>query len=697
MDDGIGRILAQLEKSGVADDAIVWFFSDNGGVGRIRGNNRPLYGAKLSVYEGGVRVPAAIRWPGRIDGGRKIETPMMNIDVMPTLLKLAGADAELAAAAKSDHPLVGVDMSAALLDDAVPTMPKRDLYFYHGQNGLEREQLAVTTPKGWKLLIVGPDVRRDGSYETPQHKLELYNVLTDPNETTNLVAEKPKLVARLAAKLIAFRQSEPADAMPVTPKPADFQPPKNWRNAEKAAAAVQSTKVQAAAAARREPRPPGRPDIVLFIADDLTWHDIGPYGGDDVRTPRLNQLAEQSLQFNNAFAASPTCTPSRSAIYTGLFPIRNGAHANHSPIKPTVKTLPQYLDELGYRTVIAGKTHIGPQPQFPFEYLKNSNVRPPGVKDVLLTDLGVEAIDQLLATHDRSQPLCLIVAAHSSHTIWKKNESYDPTSIKIPPYLLDTPALRETRVDYYTDVTQLDAEVGQVLDSMERHGYDDALFMFTADQGAQFPFSKWNLYDAGLKVPLLVRWPGHTAAATTTEAMVSLVDLLPTMIDAAGGTLPPGLDGQSFLNVLNGDADRRRSEIYAAHTGDHAMNRAPMRSIRTKQFKYIENLAPEIKYSTHISKGPTTERYWKDWLDRAPNEPAAAAIVDRYERRPAEEFYDLTVDPFELSNLADDPAYADEKAKLREQLRVWRLEQGEDLAKVLMPADAGAGRFPYAE
>jgi N-sulfoglucosamine sulfohydrolase len=700
MDDGIGRILDQLQKSGVADDTIVWFLSDNGGIGRIRGNNHPLRGAKLSVYEGGVRVPAAVRWPGRIDGGRKVETPMTSIDVLPTLLKLAGAGAELEAAQKSSRPIEGLDLSAALLDPAEQLAPRRDLYFFHGQDGLEREQLAVTTPKGWKLRIVGPDVRRQPGIDALDHQVELFNVVDDPHETVDLSAKHPQRVARLSAKLVAYRLSEPADAMPLVPKPRDFTPPDNWRNGERPmtpATEVGRPPKRRTAAARHKTGPVGRPDIVLFIADDLTCNDIGPYGGVDARTPRLDRLAQQSLRFDNAFAASPTCTPSRSALYTGLFPVRNGAHANHSRINDGVETLPAYLAKLGYRTVLAGKTHIGPRPQFPFEYLKNSNVRPPSVNNVLLTDLGVDAIDELLKTHDRSQPLCLIVAAHSSHVIWKKNETHDPQAINIPPHLHDTPELRETRVDYYTDVTQLDTEVGQILDSMQRHGYADVLFMFTADQGAQFPFEKWNLYDAGIKVPLLVRWPGRVGPDTTTDALVSLVDLLPTMFAAAGETPPAGIDGRSFLEVLEGKSDDARDAIFAAHTGDLEMNQAPMRTIRTKQLKYIENLAPEIPFTTHISRGEGAEKYWKYWVARSATDPAAAAVVDRYEHRPAEELYDVAADPYELHNLADNPAYAQQKAQLRERLHQWRKEQGEDLSKALMPKDAKRGRFPYAE
>jgi uncharacterized sulfatase len=441
--------------------------------------------------------------------------------------------------------------------------------------------------------------------------------------------------------------------------------------------------------------PARAPDIVLFIADDLTCNDIGPYGGTGARTPHLDRLAQESLKFDQAFAASPTCTPSRSCMYTGLYPIRNGAHANHSLVRDGIQTLPTYLKSLGYRTVLAGKSHIGPRQLFPFEYLKGSNVMPPGKTGVLWTDLGIVAIDKLLATHDRRQPLCLIVAAHSPHVNWPEINGYDPVQIKLPPYLLDTKETRNARAKYYTDVTQLDKEVGQVRDSLARQGYADALFMFIADQGAQWPFAKWNLYDAGIRVPMLIHWPGKIKARTTRE-MVSLVDLLPTMIEAAGGVPPADIDGKSFLNELTNRADVHREEIYAAHTGDKDMNQAPMRCVRTERFKYILNLAPQIKYTTHINKGPEVDIYWKSWETLARTDTKAAKMIERYERRPSEELYDLKSDPYEVKNLAEDPAYAGELAKFREKVRAWRVRQGEDLKRVLMPSDARTGEMRYA-
>lgn len=441
------------------------------------------------------------------------------------------------------------------------------------------------------------------------------------------------------------------------------------------------------------------PHIVLFIGDDLTWHDIAPYGNTDVRTPHLDQLASESLTFRRAFSASPTCTPSRCALYTGLYPVRNGAHANHSLINDGIATLPVLMQKLGYRVVLAGKSHIGPRPQFPFEYLEGSNVMPPGKKGVLWTDLNTARIDRLLQDHDRGKPLCLIVAAHSPHVFWPPNDGYDPQRIKLPPYLLDTPETRQALCNYYTDVTHMDRQVGEVRASLVRHNYtDNTLFLFTADQGAQFPFAKWSLYEAGIRTPLIVHWPGKTKSGTTTDAMVSLIDFLPTFLEAAGGVPPQAIDGKSFLAVLTGQADRHRDEIFAAHTGDKEMNQAPMRCIRTDRYKYIINLRPDLRYTTHISAGGENDgrSYWNSWLKLAQLDPAAARVIDRYHNKPAEELYDLSADPHELNNLAGDPAHADALKQLRQKVQQWRKEQGEDLTKPLMPADARTGQIRYA-
>jgi arylsulfatase A-like enzyme len=448
-------------------------------------------------------------------------------------------------------------------------------------------------------------------------------------------------------------------------------------------------------------RAANKPNIVLFISDDYSWHDCGAFGSPNARTPRLDALAKQSMRFDAAFAASPTCTPSRSALYTGQYPMRNGAHANHSIVNEGTKTLPKYMADLGYRVVIAGKTHIGLRKDFPFEYLADSNVMPPGKRELLWTDLNTAAVDKLLAGHDKTKPLCLLVCSHSPHVYWPPNDGYDPAKLTVPPYLLDTPETRTALCRYYTDVTHMDQQVGDVLDSLDKHGYaEDTLFMYTSDQGAQFPFAKWNVYDAGIRVPLVIRWPGEVKAGGATGALVSLVDLLPTMIEAAGGSPPADIDGKSLLPLLRGQADRVHDEVFAAHTGDGRMNRSPQRCVRTTRYKFIENLASADVYKTHISAaaGPDGKDYWDSWVRAADaGDARAKELVDRYQHRPPAELYDVQADPYEQTNLIDDIVHAPDVTQLRAKLDEWRVQQGEDLKKVPMPEAARQGEVPYAK
>ena len=220
MDDGIGRILKSIEEAGVAKDTLVWFMSDNGGVNAIRGTNTPLRAGKLTVYEGGVRVPSVAWWPGVIEGGKKVSTPVMFVDVMPTVLRLCGA--------AEGKDLDGRDVSGLLRGEQAGDEIKRDLYFFHAQDG--SEHIAVTSADGWKLVVNGPEIRERG-HQTPQHKVELFKLAEDPSEARDVAAKEPERVKALAAKLLEFRKSEPADAMaPVNRKPAGFEPPPGWRN-----------------------------------------------------------------------------------------------------------------------------------------------------------------------------------------------------------------------------------------------------------------------------------------------------------------------------------------------------------------------------------------------------------------------------------------------------------------------------------
>lgn len=428
-------------------------------------------------------------------------------------------------------------------------------------------------------------------------------------------------------------------------------------------------------------------NIVLFVADDLGANDIGPYGNRVVRTPNLDRLAAESLVFSNAFASSPTCSPSRASIYTGKYPFRNGAHANHHGITAENRTLPAYLNTLGYQVGFAGKLHIGPMSLYPFDLIHHTNVPEPGhEKDgVLWTDLNMEPVDQWLADASKSKkPFMLVVNDHSPHVMWPEKPEYDASEVDVPAIHIDTKETRVARSRYYTDITKMDTNVGKLLESLAKYQLDqNTVVIFTADQGPQWAFGKWNLYDYGIRVPLIVRWPGVVKGASESNSLASLVDILPTAIELAGGKAPKQpdqIDGRSLLPLLTGKENNRREPIFASHTGDGTINQAPMRMIRSSRYKYILNLAPEVLYHTHINLAKDHDggrQYWPSWLNRSFADEHAAAVLWRYHNRPKEELYDIQSDPNELHNLATNPRYESIMNDFRMQMTEWRTQQGD--------------------
>ena len=413
-----------------------------------------------------------------------------------------------------------------------------------------------------------------------------------------------------------------------------------------------------------------RPNIVVFISDDHSQLDSQAYGSTEVRTPNMAKLAAEGLRFTHAFVASPSCGPSRTAMLTGLWPARNGAEPNHKPKNPGIASLPPVLRALGYETAAIGKVaHNGHAKEHGFDYIEGPH---PGFEDTA-------AVAKFLAARDAAKPLCLFVGTRHPHTVWSTELAYDPADVKIPPTHFDDPTARAERARYLTDVTKADTLLGEVRALVREKVPGDTLFVYTADHGAALPFAKWSLYDAGVRVPLIVAWPDHIKPGTTSDAMVCWPDLLPTFIELAGGQVPAGLDGRSFADVLRGKATTHCDRVFGTHSGDGAFCIYPIRSLRTRDWKYIRNLHPEFQYHTHMSRatGPHRPLFWDTWLDAAKTNPAAAAVVNRYIQHPAEELYDLNADPFELHNLVANPQQAERLAAMRTELSAWMKEQGD--------------------
>jgi N-sulfoglucosamine sulfohydrolase len=424
-----------------------------------------------------------------------------------------------------------------------------------------------------------------------------------------------------------------------------------------------------------------KPNIVIFIADDLNQQDVGCYGNTDVRTPNMDLLAAQGIRFKRAYAASPMCTPSRSVMLTGLYPFRNGSQMNHFTVKANTKNLAQILQKQGYRVVISGKTDIFPLHNFPFERIGEEFGKYMPVENRV--DRKKETI-HMIENHFKDhpeQPICLIVAPWLPHVPWFPNKDFDPEKLKMPAYLVDTKATRKALAAYYQSIEAADDMLGEVMQALDKTGQKDStVVMFTSDQGAQFPSAKWTVYDQGLRVPLIVRWPGKVTPGAVSDALISLVDLTPTLVDLGGEKSREEFDGKSFKNVFLNKTKTHHQYIFAETSVEPHFwyNYTPSRAIITADgFHYIRNYHPGVRFITHIDKAEQNNFYFDTWISTAAKDSTAKFLLARYSYRPPEELYDQNKDRDEFKNLVTDPAYVHTYNKLKELLDKELKQQGE--------------------
>jgi N-sulfoglucosamine sulfohydrolase len=422
-------------------------------------------------------------------------------------------------------------------------------------------------------------------------------------------------------------------------------------------------------------------NVVLLVADDLGLQ-LGCYGDKAARTPHLDALAKKGVRFSHAFAAVSSCSPSRSTLYTGLHAHTNGqyglAHAVHNfHTRPNVKSLPTYLRAAGYRTGIIGKTHVVPQSVYDWD----AEVRASGRNGA---QMAKQAATFLRDCGDR--PFCLVLGYTDPHRAQKgfandgtypgiDKVTFSPKDIPVPDHLPDLPAVRADLADYYESVNRLDQGVGHLLKLLEATGRDkDTLVIFLSDNGIPFPGAKTTLYDAGIRLPLIVCSPGQSKRGVVNAAMVSWIDVLPTILDWAGVKRPASLQGRSLLPILEEESPKGWDDVYGSHTFHEVTMYYPIRAVRTRQYKYIRNLAHKLDYpfASDLYNSPT----WQAMFHRG-EKNMGKRTVDQFLHRPAEELYDVANDPAEARNLAGDPKYAATLAELREKVRAWQKKTGD--------------------
>ncbi len=416
-----------------------------------------------------------------------------------------------------------------------------------------------------------------------------------------------------------------------------------------------------------------RPNILWIITDDHSQADVGCYGHKLIHTPNMDRLAREGTKFTNAFSAAPSCAPTRSGLITGMYPIRIGAHNqrnNRAVLPDGVRLLPQYLKGAGYFCVNA-----------------NWNLTRPGKSDYQFQWIRRETYEKETdwAKRRPGQPFFAQVQIAEPHRVFsgKTDRPIDPRQVELPPQYPDDPVIRADFAGYLEEVQVADDKVGQILDKLQREGdAENTLVFFFGDQGRPFPRGKQFLYDEGLKIPLLVRWPGHIQAGEVSDRLVSMLDFAPTCLDLVGAEVPQHMDGVVFL----GKNAVERGLLFASRDRvDDAVDR--IRCLRTKRFKYIRNFFPEKPYDMNesymVMVHPTLHALRKGHAEGTLTPEQALWMAPN---RPAEELYNIATDPNEFHNLAEDPGYGEELKAFRTELNAWvdeandRGRQGEDPA-----------------
>ena len=432
----------------------------------------------------------------------------------------------------------------------------------------------------------------------------------------------------------------------------------------------------------------GRPNILLILADDWSWQGAEAVDRLQLHMPNFAQIGRAGMRFTNAFVGSPSCTASRGALLSGRWPWRLEQGANLVSVLP--RKFPLYterLEQAGYHVGYSRKGW-GPGALEPVGRTRN----PAG------TDYP--DFDAFLAKRPAGQPFCFWFGTHDPHRPYVKGEGLrngiDPTTITVPPYLPDTPQVRADIADYRFELERLDREAGELLARLDRDGeLDNTLVVMTGDNGWPFPRGKATLYDAGWHVPLAMMWPARIPAGQTSDALVSLVDLAATFLQAAGAPALPRVDSRSLLPLLTLGRPWPRKYVVGGlerHMDGRAVQGQgyPTRALRTATHLYIRNFRPERWPAGDPGRKPATEAELeksefagfadidagptKAYMATQQGNPAVAPLLELATgKRPAQELYDVQADPFSLHNLAQDPAHRALLVKLdRELMQVLR-------------------------
>ena len=401
-----------------------------------------------------------------------------------------------------------------------------------------------------------------------------------------------------------------------------------------------------------------KPNIVFYLADDQDQIDYGIYGNNLVKTPAVDKLAKEGIKFNNAYTTQAICAPSRSQIFTGLYPLKNGCMANHISVKNNLKDVNDYMQEIGYDVILAGKSHVKPNSVFNWSYyFKNIG-----------KFLPIEKIESYIS--NSKKPFCMFITSDFPHGPFPKNTNYSDDMIFEVPYDKKHPMYNKK--GYYQNIENDNDQLQTILDIVDKYNMkNNTMFIYASDHGLR---GKWRVGEVGLKVPLIIRWPDVIKQNTINNGLINLVDILPTLLDVVNNKVPNQLDGVSFKNILIDGGESKRKFTYGVSTWQNVRDAKvfPSRSVRDSKFKLIVNFNSKEVYKNNLGDNQYVNEFIKLGALAFPNTPF-------------EELYDLENDPYELNNLIKNPDYDIQLESLRIELKRWMKSQNDFLITNKMP------------
>ncbi len=445
-------------------------------------------------------------------------------------------------------------------------------------------------------------------------------------------------------------------------------------------------------AVAQEPKPRRPPNILIVLSDDHSAAHVGCYGNADIRTPNLDKFAAQSMRFKRMYVTTPQCVPSRASLMTGRSPIAIAMTRFSAPLPIDVRIFPEILRGQGYYAGVAGRTYhldgskLPPESQRVFEEfeLKTFAKRLDYVKTAGKRPEVIGQYREFLRQVPKGKPFVLQLCFSDPHRPYDVNaiaKPHEPAKLKLPPFFPDTPKVRADFAHYYDEISRFDEDFAQVLAILEEMGFgDNTIVVFMGDNGAAVLRGKGTLYDFGVHVPLIVRWPGQLRPGSTSDAMISGEDIAPTMLEAAGLPAPKEMTGRSFVKLLKGGPYQERKYVFCqrgAHGSGLPLHSAAFdlgRCVIARDHKLIYNALWQIPYTPVDFAG---QPFWKELQAMNKDGKLAPEFARLYfaPTRPMFELFDLKADPHEMRNLIAQKETLTVERELKGALQEWMIRE----------------------